>query len=563
MLSDRRNLGKWKNLFLVRHGESTANEVNRFAGGVDAPLTELGRAQALKAAHSWGGQTVDIVYVSPLSRARQTAQIIQPKLQTGDGRLPSLTVDSRLSERNFGSFTLRNKTLIQREIGLLSYEAALYGNAASLDAGESFQSFHDRVLHFLRDELHPLLRLGRQILVVAHKYVIELLSLLILRLPAEFGYDLRLPNAKVILCDQLDTFISRESRRLNLLQDWIVTYHSQVLFAGVIIGLLLRFIGGERVLSPVLAIGLISLATVISLARVTLLDVRFAFEDRVFPVKRLLIRYAVLPIGIMLIGHLAGRFVSGDLQVWILAVTLLLAAPTAITALTISRCAGGMIHPSFYMIIASTSVSAVVMYLLLDSYGMSGHSLEAFSYITLSILGLFLPLGIARFLRSTYPIATAKLAERHGATSVLLLTMFVLLAFQSIDLASFWPYGVVALAAGLLIRIAAVLLARRDSLYAVDDYVSMSYPNIFLVIILAEMLDISMVTQFATWFLVPMFALAPLDEYLCSHLGCGTEDTRLLSFLKVQPPAEPPLQNEEILSGTYPIDEIITQPFDS
>jgi len=229
----------------------------------------------------------------------------------------------------------------------------------------------------------------------------------------------------------------------------------------------------------------------------------------------------------------------------------LLAAPTAITALTISRCAGGMVHPSVYTIILSTSVSAVVMYLLLDSYGMTGRSLEAFSYIALSIIGLFLPLGIARFLRSTYPISTAKLAERHGATSVLLLTMFVVLAFQSIDLASFWPLGIAALAAGLLIRIVAVLLARQDSLYAVDDYVSMSYPNIFLVIILAEMLDISMVTQFATWFLVPMFALAPLDEFLCSHMGCSSQDARLLSFLKVRIPVEPLIQNEETYSGTH------------
>ncbi len=131
-LADRRHKYKWRNLFLVRHGESTANEVNRFAGAVDAPLTQLGRAQATKAARSWQGQIVDTVYVSPLTRAFQTAQIIHTTLRTIEGGRPELTTDARLVERNFGSFTLRNKTLIQREIGLVSYEAALYGDSMSL-----------------------------------------------------------------------------------------------------------------------------------------------------------------------------------------------------------------------------------------------------------------------------------------------------------------------------------------------------------------------------------------------------------------------------------------------
>ncbi|MCP3866619.1 MAG: histidine phosphatase family protein [Gammaproteobacteria bacterium] len=545
MLSERRRNSKWRNLFLVRHGESTANEVNRFAGMVDAPLTRLGRAQASKAARNWKDQRVDTVFVSPLSRANQTARILRDNLETTDGSKPELTTDGRLSERNFGSFTLRNKTLIQREIGLVSYEAALYGDSMTMGEGESFEVFYERILTFLRDELHPLLVSGQRVLVVAHKYVIELLSRLILRLPVESGYDLRLPNAKVIVGNELASYIKRESRKLNLLMDWIVTYHAHVLLASVLIGLLLRTVGGERIFSPAIAIGLISLATVISLARVMLLNVKFVFEDGVLPAKRLLFRYALLPLGVMVLGNFMAPFFAEDFLIWVFALALLFAAPTAITALTISRSAGGMVHPSVITIVLTTSISAMVMYLLLDAHGYTDRTVEAFSYVSLSIAGLFLPLGIARFLRYTYPITTAKFAERHGATAILLLALFIILAFQSIDLNSFWPYGVVALGAGLVIRIAAVLLARRGSLYAIDDYVSMSYPNIFLVIVLAEMLNLTLVSQVAIWFLVPMFALAPLDEKFCSYLSCGTEDARLLSFLKVERPMSPVLQNEE------------------
>ncbi len=50
--------------------------------------------------------------------------------------------------------------------------------------------------------------------------------------------------------------------------------------------------------------------------------------------------------------------------------------------------------------------------------------------------------------------------------------------------------GLVAILLGLVLRVSAFLLLRRNSLYAIDDYVSMSYPNIFLVILLASLLEV-------------------------------------------------------------------------
>ncbi|MEN8132548.1 MAG: histidine phosphatase family protein, partial [Pseudomonadota bacterium] len=305
MQPDQRSIKKWGNLYLVRHGESTANEVNRFAGAVDAPLTDLGRAQATKAAVNWCGQTIDQVYVSPLTRAQQTAEILMDSFSNNAGIQPALGKDTRLSERNFGEFTLRNKTLIQRQVGLRSYEAALYGNHSALSDGESFHTFHDRVLDFLKNELHPLLISGKRVLVVAHKYVIELLSRLILRLPPDAGYDIRLPNATILAANTLSPYLHQESRVLNLLQDWIVMHHSSVVLGGVLLGLLLRIWLGEIILVPIVAFGFIFLATVISLVRVTFLDIKAAYKERLFPGDRLLIRFALLPLTIGLLGTLS------------------------------------------------------------------------------------------------------------------------------------------------------------------------------------------------------------------------------------------------------------------
>lgn len=65
-------------LILVRHGESSANVEGRLQGQRDYPLTRRGRAQA-QALALWterSGLSWDVAYCSPLSRAKETAEII-------------------------------------------------------------------------------------------------------------------------------------------------------------------------------------------------------------------------------------------------------------------------------------------------------------------------------------------------------------------------------------------------------------------------------------------------------------------------------------------------------
>jgi broad specificity phosphatase PhoE len=65
-------------LFLVRHGQSTANRDGILQGRSDAPLSELGRKQAahLGAWFQERSSSWHAVYCSPLRRARDTASLI-------------------------------------------------------------------------------------------------------------------------------------------------------------------------------------------------------------------------------------------------------------------------------------------------------------------------------------------------------------------------------------------------------------------------------------------------------------------------------------------------------
>lgn len=61
---------------MVRHGESETNVQKVFTGQLDAPLTPTGHRQAQLMAQYLDSYQIDRIYVSPLKRAVDTAQVL-------------------------------------------------------------------------------------------------------------------------------------------------------------------------------------------------------------------------------------------------------------------------------------------------------------------------------------------------------------------------------------------------------------------------------------------------------------------------------------------------------
>ncbi|MEU9734144.1 histidine phosphatase family protein [Streptomyces sp. NPDC048002] len=93
-------------LLLVRHGETEWSRSGRHTGSTDVPLTEHGRAEARRLVPLIRSHRIGAAFVSPLQRARETAELIG---------LTEMRVDPDLREWDYGGYEGITTVEIQRE----------------------------------------------------------------------------------------------------------------------------------------------------------------------------------------------------------------------------------------------------------------------------------------------------------------------------------------------------------------------------------------------------------------------------------------------------------------
>ncbi|HRH55893.1 MAG TPA: class I tRNA ligase family protein, partial [Candidatus Paceibacterota bacterium] len=160
--------------FVMRHGESTNNvtEINSTVlGGAETGhhLTNAGKEQVRTSAAAFLGNKFDLVLVSPFTRTRETAAIVQEVLGLSDEQI---VVESRLQEIAAGSF--EGKTYTEYRESFESVESR-FTNAPA--GGETLNELRRRtgeVLYELERE-HQ----GKRILMVTHGDVLWMLNLVV------------------------------------------------------------------------------------------------------------------------------------------------------------------------------------------------------------------------------------------------------------------------------------------------------------------------------------------------------------------------------------------------
>jgi 2,3-bisphosphoglycerate-dependent phosphoglycerate mutase len=109
-------------LVLLRHGQSEGNARSVFTGWIDVPLTDEGRAEAVRSGEllAEAGIRPDVVHTSVLRRAIGTAALT---LDACDRHWIPTHRSWRLNERHYGSLQGRSKSAILTEFGEEQYDA--------------------------------------------------------------------------------------------------------------------------------------------------------------------------------------------------------------------------------------------------------------------------------------------------------------------------------------------------------------------------------------------------------------------------------------------------------
>ncbi|OYD87344.1 phosphoglycerate mutase [Nostoc sp. 'Peltigera membranacea cyanobiont' 213] len=496
--------------YFIRHGESTSNERNIFAGVLDVDLTAFGRLQARRAGADIKkkGIKFDAVYVSHMRRARQTCEIALAESQALKSPDIPVEIDHRISEKSFGIFAGRNLNLLRLALGYEGFEEMLHSHNEAPPAGEKIAQVYGRAASFYNERIVPHLERGETVLVVCHQYVLEPLALYLSDLPPTAYEHLKLPNGKALSGEELIKFRDKESggaasvrKQINDLSImWAILLYAPAF----LLGCLVRAITASSVGIPSELFRAVIVACLAASTFYTYLDIDFAASKRKVTSTVKYIVYAWMlvrwVVGLLLIFSGILYQNPGDLYkvMWV----LFLMVPPALTSPVLSVLWGGNLYPSA---ILSRTLSIIAPVALIVTFGLAKqlpiNSSSLIFFGVILIVGLAIPGALAQVWRDKSPVESNHHSKNWKFIGVLAVALMALATgfqftpstflgdlFFSTDatrsLACLQQLAVATLVF-ILMRVFAVLTSvfTKDKLIkaeARDAYILLVNPNFFL-----------------------------------------------------------------------------------
>lgn len=217
-------------LVLLRHGESTWNQENRFTGWTDVDLSSKGYEEAKLAAKLLkdAGFVFDVAHTSVLKRAIRTLWMVLDGL---DQMWIPVVKHWRLNERHYGALQGLNKKetaakhgdeqvfIWRRSYDIPPPPLAMTDERhpkfdprykslqpADLPATEALKNTVDRVVPYWKEAIVPDLKAGKRVLIAAHGNSIRALLKFLENIPDEEIVELNIPTAVPLVLDLSDDF---------------------------------------------------------------------------------------------------------------------------------------------------------------------------------------------------------------------------------------------------------------------------------------------------------------------------------------------------------------------
>jgi len=495
-------------VYFVRHGESTSNERNIFAGVLDVELTAFGRLQAQQAGNDIKkkGVKFDAVYVSHMRRARQTCKIALNVSQALKSEDTPIEIDHRIGEKSFGIFAGRNLNLLRLALGYEGFEEMLHSHNEAPPSGEKIAQVYERAAGFYEERIVPHLQRGENVLVVCHQYVLEPLALYLKGLPPNAYHHLKLPNGKALSREDLIRFYEQESgdaaslrKHVNdLATMWGIFLYAIAFLLGGLVKTISGFAGLPAIIFSLIVVVCLGISTFY-----TYLDIDFkASREKVTRNVNWIVNGWMIfrwVVGLILI--LSGLLYQNPNQVYMLLWVLFWLLPPALTTPVLSTLWGGNLYPSAVL---SRTLSIIIPVALVGLFFLAKLPINPsslnFFYVIL-VLGLAVPGVAAQIWRSKSPVESNRHSKNWKFIGVFAVGLMALvtgfqftpsLFFSDIfsstsperSLSCLQQLGLAILTFTLL-RISAVLTVTfsqkiLDKAEARDAYILLVTPNFFL-----------------------------------------------------------------------------------
>ena len=155
-------------IYFVRHGETIWNKEKKIQGQSDIPLNEYGKELGYITANALKDIPFDIVYSSPLIRAKETAQILV------ENRNLEIHEDIRLTEMSFGEGEGEILPEIHAHPDMKLHNFIHNpGEYTPPVGGETFEELYNRCKNFIEDVILPFETKYNTMLIVGHGALIR------------------------------------------------------------------------------------------------------------------------------------------------------------------------------------------------------------------------------------------------------------------------------------------------------------------------------------------------------------------------------------------------------
>ena len=190
-------------IYLLRHGLTAYNAEKRYQGQRDIPLCPAGRAQLRQA-----DLRPETVYITPLCRTRQTAEVLFPGAR--------LVEVKDLQEMCFGSFEGKNYVEMEHDA---DYQAWVQANCESkCPDGERKDDFSNRICSAFSALVDKALADGEELLVILAHGGTQMAAMERYALPRRDYYAWCGPNAGGYVLDARDWAARHELRLVKTVQ---------------------------------------------------------------------------------------------------------------------------------------------------------------------------------------------------------------------------------------------------------------------------------------------------------------------------------------------------------